>query len=432
MPGTIIPRLRATARTTPGRLGLTMAGLVILAVVTGLIGLTTLQDRATTLNDLVHQREPVNAAAQQIYRSLSDADATAASAFLYGAVEPSSLRQRYQTDIQQAGIALAAAATDISTANQQAGGPIAILSADLPVYTGLMERATANNVQGYPVGSAYLREADNLMRSTLLNAAQQLYNIDMQKMNSEQDDATAFPYLLVVVLILLIVALVLAQRYLSRRTQRTFNLGLVVASAAVLVAVLWSAVALTVSTIYVSSGESTGSQLVTMLTDARSKALQARTDEMLTLVDRGGVDYSDQFNSLAGEMGGKDGSGGLLQQAQAIAQGNTSGSVQAAVAAAKDWFALHSKVVTINAGGDYRTAVSITLGLDSSYKEADAFSRLDNALAQGILDGRKIFLDQTGTASNWMTVLPIGVLVLFLVAAGGSVLGIWQRLREYR
>jgi hypothetical protein len=431
VPGAVIPRLRSAAATTPGRLGLSMAGLALLAVLTGVIGLTTLQGKASTLDDLVQQREPVNAAAQQIYRALSDADVTAASAFLSGAVEPAALRGRYQDDIQQAGIALAIAANDISGA-QQAGLPIGELSADLPIYTGLIERATANNAQGFPVGSAYLREADNLMRSTLLPAAQKLYDIDTQKMAGDQDDAAAFPWLLAALVIVLIVALVLAQRYLSRRTNRTFNVGLVVASAAVVVAVLWSAVGLTVSTVYVDSGESTGSTMVTLLTDARSKALQARTDEMLTLVDRGGVDYSGQFNSLAAEIGGADGTGGLLRQAETSADSSTLKPVQDAVAAAKEWFALHGRAAAADNSGDYATAVGITLGSNPQFKESDAFTRLDNALAGATEQGRKNFLDQTATAGKWLTVLPIGVLVLGLIAAAGCVLGIWRRLREYR
>jgi hypothetical protein len=408
VPGAIIGWLRETSRTTPGRMGLTMAGLVVLSVLMGVIGLSTLSGRQQTLYDLVSKREPVNAAAQEIYRSLSDADSTASSAFLYGAVEPNSLRQRYQSDIQQTGFALEVAATDITTTDQTSGQPIAILSANLPVYTGLIERATANNVQGFPVGSAYLREADNLMRGTLLPAADRLYQIDLQKMSGEQDDVTGFPYLLLAAIVLLVVALVLASRYFSRRT------------------------ALTAATIYVTKGRSTGSELVTVLSQVRSQALKARTDELLTLADRGGKDYTSEFTTLTNSIGGTDGSGGLLNVAQVAAQDNTMASIRAAMAAARNWFALHARMVGVYDAGDYRTAVGITLGLDPAYKEADAYNQLDTALAQGILEGRTIFLDQTATAENWMAALPIGVLALALVAAGGCVLGSWQRLREYR
>jgi hypothetical protein len=76
---TVADALRRTAGTTPGRLGLAMVGLVALSLLTGVLGLISIQGRASTLDDLTTNREPFSAAAQQIYRSLSDADATIAS-----------------------------------------------------------------------------------------------------------------------------------------------------------------------------------------------------------------------------------------------------------------------------------------------------------------------------------------------------------------
>lgn len=45
---------------------------------------------------------PLSLDGQQIYRALSDADATAASAFLSGGLEPAAARRRYLTDIAAA------------------------------------------------------------------------------------------------------------------------------------------------------------------------------------------------------------------------------------------------------------------------------------------------------------------------------------------
>jgi hypothetical protein len=411
-----------------------MAGLVVLSLLTGVVGLLSVQSRADTLDDLTNNREPFSAAAQQIYRSLSDADATAASAFLSSAVEPPALRTRYQSDMDQAGTALAVAATDISGV-PEAAAPLSQLATGIPIYTGLVERASANNQQGYPVGSAYLREADNLMQSKLLPAAQTLYSIDTQRLADAQDDATAFPWVAAVLVVALLVALIVAQRYLRRRTNRVVNVGLLVATAAVVVAILWSATGLVLETVHVAHGRSAGSGPSDVLAQARTEALQARTDEMLTLVARGGQDYSKQFGTLTSDIGGKDGSGGLLGQAHGDSTDDTmTGQVGSAMSAAKTWFALHAQATDANQAGDYDTAVAITLGTGSagSQKEAAAFDKVDNALNAAIGQARTDFADQTSTASGWLTALPIGVLVLLVLAAGGAAVGIWQRLREYR
>jgi CHASE3 domain sensor protein len=426
--------LRRTAGTTPGRLGMAMVGLVVLSVLTGVIALLSIQSRADTLSDLTSHREPVSAAAQQIYRSLSDADATAASAFLTSAVEPPALRARYQADIAQAGTALAVAATDISGI-PEATKPLSELATGIPVYTGLVERAATNNAQGYPVGSAYLREADHLMQSGLLPAAQALYAIDTQRLIAAQDDATSFPWFAALLGIALLVALIFTQRYLRRRTNRVINVGLLIATVAVVVAMLWSATGMILQTVHVDHGRSAGSDPAELLAQARTKALQARTDEMLTLVARGGQNYDKPYHSLTSDIGGSDGGGGLLGQVHAGSSDDTMTSqIGAAITAAKSWFALHDQATTANSSGDFKTAVAITLGSGAkgTPDEAAAFDKVDSALNQAIGQARIDFADQTGIASSWLTALPIGVLVLLVLAAFGAAVGIWQRLREYR
>ena len=109
---------------------------------------------------MVSSSEPVSLDGQQIYRALSDADATAATAFLSGGLEPIAARHRYQADIAQAASRLEAA-TAIAGHSAAARG-LAALSAALPVYAGEVETARADNRLGLPLGAAYLREAASL------------------------------------------------------------------------------------------------------------------------------------------------------------------------------------------------------------------------------------------------------------------------------
>src|ERR1700754_2650365 len=81
-------RARRSAASTPGRLFVIGVSLVVLALLTGVTAVFALQEKQATIDNLIAHREPVAAASQQIYRSLSDADATAASAFLSGGTPP--------------------------------------------------------------------------------------------------------------------------------------------------------------------------------------------------------------------------------------------------------------------------------------------------------------------------------------------------------
>src|SRR4030081_3382960 len=80
------PRMVGLAATTPGRLGMITAGLVALTMAAGAASVLAVQDTAATLDELSTRSAPLSIAAQQVYRSLSDADATAASAFLSGGI----------------------------------------------------------------------------------------------------------------------------------------------------------------------------------------------------------------------------------------------------------------------------------------------------------------------------------------------------------
>src|SRR5262249_53664527 len=137
---------------------------LLLGVLAGVAAVVGVEQRAGRVDQIRTESGPLTVSAQQLYRSLSDADATAAAALLSGGVEPADLRARYEQDI--------AAASDALTAAGAARGAdheaVAQIAQALPVYTGLVETARTNNRLNLPVGAAYLREASGLMRDRLL------------------------------------------------------------------------------------------------------------------------------------------------------------------------------------------------------------------------------------------------------------------------
>src|SRR5579864_630974 len=155
---------------------LNLLGLVGGRLLWGAIAAWTVAQHTAAADDVVTTIEPLSVDAQQIYRALSDADATAATSFLSGGLEPQPVRQRYLADIARAASRLEAATAAATAAGQSsAAAPLARLTDDLPVYAGMVETARADYRLGYPLGAAYLREASGLMRATLLPAASDLY-----------------------------------------------------------------------------------------------------------------------------------------------------------------------------------------------------------------------------------------------------------------
>lgn len=432
LPATAVRSVRKSAASTPGRLFLIGVSLALLAVLTGAFGAIEMQQKQNTIDNLISHREPVAAASQQIYRSLSDADATAASAFLAGGTMPTDLRERYDLDIATAGANLAKASADVGGV-PDAEEQVNVLSQQLPVYTGLVETARAYNRQGYPSGAAYLREASGLMRAKLLPAAQRLYEIDFERLSEEQDAAGSVPWFSLGLGIVLLASLIAAQRYLTRRTNRLLNVGLVVATGAVVVALIWGTAALLIESARVSAGHDHGSQQVEVIVQARIVALKMRANETLTLVARGdGGDYEDEFKKLAEEISG-DGDGNLLNQARGLAEDQeTQNLIDAAQKNADDWLAAHQRVRELDDGGSYQEAVSLAISTAAKTSAATMFSQLDDNLMKALRNGRQQFAEETSAASNVMTGLAPGIAVLALVAAAGVTMGIRDRLQEYR
>ncbi|WP_219632691.1 hypothetical protein [Haloechinothrix aidingensis] len=418
--------------TTPGRLSIIAVSLVAVILAAGVGASASVSGRAQATANLVDRQEPMAATVQEVYRALSDADATAAMAFLAAGDEPEELRVRYEDDIAVVGPSLALAGFDAVT-GEEAAHQVSVVVRQVPVYSELVGTARANNRQGLPVGAAYLREASHLMRERVLPAVEELYRIQRERLVQAQSATTSVPFIAIGLLAVALVGLLRAQAHIRRLVKRRYNIGLVVATVALVVGLIWSAVALSVQGTLVTSGQRDGSGQVDVLVQTRIAALQARADELLALVARGdGEAYEDRFAELAEQIAGQDGTGGRLGELRDTASAQLSGPVEDAVASATGWLRTHETLRDLADGGDYNDAVELAVDTGSETGSGTAFARLDSSLAEAIQAGREEFVTSTVTGERALTGLVEGWLALAAVGAGGVVIGIRQRLREYR
>jgi hypothetical protein len=383
--------------------------LVMASLASGWLTTWSVNRQERALDDLATRSEPLSHAAQEVYRALQDADATAASAFLSGGLEPVTLRERYEADIAQAQAAL-------SVATASSPDLTATLAAQLPVYTGLIETARTNNRQGFPLGAAYLREASGLMRTQLLPAAQELYRSETNGVAAAQERAARFPVSEVLLGLLALAALGGAQAYLTRRTNRLLNVGLLIATGAAFVSLVW----VTLSAVFVindvDDSRSGGSSRVAVLVDARIATLTARGDETLTLVARGaGQNYEQSYQDVSERLGT------LLADARRTAP---SAEVDSATRHFQDWQMTHQRIREADDAGQYAEAVALIA--------EPSFDELDADLVRAIGLARQGFSEEIAAARGALVGTVVGVLILAVVSAVGSTMGLWQRLKEYR
>jgi hypothetical protein len=410
-------------RQTPGRLGLLTLGLVVAALIAGAVGAVDARQRADLVDRVTATSGPLAIAAQNLYRALADADATAASAYLYGGLESEQLRSRYQTGITNAAAALTRLAGGVT--ERDAASAVSQLSAQLPVYTGLVETARALNRQGLPLGAAYLREASFLMGQTMLPAANRIYQSVTGRLAAARGDAAGFPWLALPLGALALAALVAGQVSLARRTNRVFNPGLVLATVAVLGAALWLGLAWSGAAKHLHASERDGTALADRLSSARIIALQARAEESLTLVARGGGAANEKnFKTLMDQLRLADARGTATDDEGRAA-------VDAAIADVQRWQAIHTQIRTLDDSGDYAKAVDLAVGAGPDTTAA-VFDRLDADLSRGIDRGGDRFGREAARAGDALGGVSTGIGGLTLLAMLAVVAGVQQRIAEYR
>ncbi|MEV6303522.1 hypothetical protein AB0M02_29220 [Actinoplanes sp. NPDC051861] len=399
--------------TTPQLYRLVAAALIALGLAAGAAQLAAVRERQALMHDVTAVSGPLSGRAQELYRALSDADATAATAFLSPGVEPAELRKRYLDDIARATAALTVA---LREADDEDAVRLRTLADRLPVYTGLVETARSYNRLGLPLGGAYLMEASTLMRQTLLPEAQGLLAAAQRRVIDAQRDATGTPITVYLSGLAGLAALVAAQVLLARRTNRLFNRGLIAAFLVAVVALGWTTVALNAAGKQARAGQTEGSSQVLHLAAARRSALQARADEGLTLIARGNgarfeEDYARVFDELTGTLGRV--------------------SIAGTDIPLRRWTQLHGEMREHDDTGDYRAAVAMATdpepaGLSQTFRE------LDMTLDAALTAANDRVRERARRAAGALTGLTALVLLLTAGQLAAVVLGFRPRIGEYR
>lgn len=405
----------ALPRTTPARLRVGLVVLVLGSLALGLAAVRISVRRLEAARSFGEAAAPQLDGAQDVYVRLVDADATVSNAFLNSGNEPPALSARYRNDIEAATAALPSLARRSGATS--ARNAVRTISEALPVYTGLVEAARANNRQAFPVGAAYLHDASSLMRETLLPAATTLYE-DAGAQLAQSDHrggASADRPLIVgfgIVLVLLLIAMLV---YVAARTRRIFNIGLVLATVAITALVVVSSVALSHEQHALEKARATGADPLEVVAAARILTLRSFSDENLDLIERGAVSgYLPDFTTAVNAI---DGPHGLER----------TGFLHAPFSQSfESYLHTHVQLVNANSLGRYEHAVQL-----ATQDEARLIDTLDNEFKAQITAAKTSLHGNAGDARQALESIALVVALLSALAIGFIIWGLRPRLREY-
>jgi hypothetical protein len=420
----------AAGPSTPDRLRRVGAVLVLGCLLAGVFSLVDGTARTEAVHEGGTRIAAVHADAAELYRSLADADAMATSGFVSGGQEPAQIRARYDRDIADTTSRLVHAA-GLLPADDPAAPALATIAAQLPVYSGLVESARTYNRLGYPLGQSYLDSASRLMATEILPAADELRRLQAASLSDAYGRAGSAPIAVLLIGLAALAAVIDAAVRERRRTQRVLSVGLTVAGAAIVAALLWWVVATSTASGRLDDA-GRHNAVADTLDDARAAVLQARSNESLVLVARSGGAADSGFTAaIESVLGTPTGHSGLLDAATDAAAPDSDERIAAVRLATEQWMTAHRRLRELDDGGLYREAVASATGADPAGSGA-AFDRLGAVLGETIDAERAAFRAEADAAAAALTGLAAGPAVLALLAAAAAAAGMARRVEEYR
>jgi hypothetical protein len=451
---------------------LVLLGVVVLVVTMGLAVLAawTVHQRDTALQDATAagQRLDIGGLDDRLYQNLiamQQAEVALFQGRVDAAVQGTRLTDPY-ADLGLVDSDLAALKAQFGT-SVRVQRDISLISGEMTSYFSTEAIAQDDNRQGLPVGAAYLRDASRYLTDDTLQTADDIRKVDEDQVSADDSAAAAVTWPLLVVAAISLACLVGVQILTARYTRSQFDPWLLLGTAATVIVVVWSVIALSVSLHEVGSDTSPHAVEAHALAQALVADVQDHNDDLLTLADHGEDCYAstsqnapyvytvkcrfetqvvDSLTALKGQLRAD-----LALVSTDAPDRPVRAQIGIASAAATSWLAAENALPTLQnlavaakakqepAGSYPRYDPSFEKVLapytgpdtDSGTEVTNFASLFQRAVNTAIEHEWASYDRQAGSASGALTGAVTGAVLLGLLAAAAGGLGIALRVAEY-
>jgi hypothetical protein len=422
-------RARHVLLRTPGKLWALGTALVLLSIAWGGLGALIATQHSAAADSVASGNERLTLESRHLYQSIADADATITAAYLASPTPGLPQLQRYEVDLSTAHGDLSV--LQAAAGNSPAVGPaLASLSNSLALYAEYIGEAKTEYAMGFPLtGGSFLSVASEQAHLALLPAANAVFTRENADLDAANGRATGLPTM--IGLLALAVAagafFVWAQRWLTRRTNRMFSPGLVIASLALLGSALWVLVAFAGGRSDLDGGISHGSGPAQNLALASIGVQQIRGDSVLNVISRSGsTSFADDFTAASKEVDGWLGAAGTAQ--------DNAGDAALVAATQRDataWYGVNRQVYAAGHSANYAEERNLVIGTGTG-TTATGYSLLEADFSRAINADQAVFASAAASGASELDPLA----GLLAASAAVMVLGcgwaISRRLAEYR
>lgn len=415
-------------RSTVGKLLLMLLALTLLLFAGAWAASQASANREAGLQTLLNATEPMSNSAHTLYTSMSQADTLATTSFVQPGLQTAESHREYLDAIDAAVVAadevLRGSVETRADDTEKVQDLVREIQRLIPQYTGLMERAQANQRVGNPLGVAYMSQASTLMHETMLLKAQVILDITREQVEDEMNRLSAPQLVPLSGLLAALIALTAAQWALWRMFRRRLNKGFLAATALTLAAIVWLGASNIAAWDAGRNDFASTAGPYEQLTNARTTAQEMRTAETITLLTRNTQRTNTSINDTSAEVS---------HALDAVENSANSADVDTARDALSGWTRAHTSMMNALQTGQYDRAVTLAADSENSTEETTetAFSLLDDSLATLISSSR---LEQRGYINETLGTtrgVSTGIMVLMLLAIVMMVHGARPRIQEY-
>jgi hypothetical protein len=420
-------RLFDNRGSSPFRLRVVLLVTVVAALAFAVFGAYGVNKRKSSIEAARHAASEL-ISLQTIGVFVVQADSVASQSYLVGGQEDPAQRKNYLTDIDTAGTTLVDVGLHLDLGTTQSKALQSVASA-LTTYAGYVEQARANNRQGFPVGAAYQRQANAVVTDQIGPGLRTVEDGQRDTVNSNLGAAHRAGVWLVALGALAVAIVLFGAVWLALRFRRIVNVPLGIAVLALLAMVIVGG-AVQQHAIDETDG-AVGASLTNadLVAQARAAAFDARSQEALTLINRG----NGQANEDAWLASDK-----VVTAALKAACTRDADSCPLTALYGK-YDTGHVAIRALDDGGNWDEAVAFSLGTqytaDPSVKTTAAtasFTAFDTASAATLDDSATAAQADLGKATDRLGLVRILVFIAGLLVAVLAFVGYDQRLREYR
>jgi hypothetical protein len=418
----------ADRRSTPAMLSLLRGITISLAMVFASVAAFGVNRRAHAIDDVRTAARQL-LALQDVQVRVVHADAIASASYLVGGQEDAKQRTEYLDEIGKAGDGLVAVSADASAADIV---QLSEASRLLGGYAGLVEQARANNRQGFPVGAAYQRQANDIVTNSdpavadIVSSLRLVEDSQRGQINGKLGTAHRAGVWLHLFGWLLLAALAAGSLWLARRFRRVVNVPIAIAGAVVFLLLLIGGAAQSTA---VNDADGAVSRPLTSADEAaqaRAAAFEARSQEALTLINRG--------NGAANETKWKLADATVGAALTALGSSTRLGAADAAPPYGQ-YAAAHSEIRRLDDAGKWDEAVKLSLGTEHTATSIDAvqsFADFDRVVGQRVSNDGAQASASLASAADPLTILQVLAFVVGIAVAVLVAIGYGRRLKEYR